>query len=89
MQFVTSKLKRFDFHRKTVSEVNDRTLSGAIITIVTIVAVAVLLYSNISEYFSTDMVNHMTLDSTIGYEDVQLKFEVVFSNIPCGGNTSD
>ena len=89
MQFISSKLKRFDFHRKTVAEINDQTLSGAFISIISFLLVAALLYSNFVEYFSTDMINHMTLDHSVGLEDVEVKFEVVLSNVKCDGIHAD
>lgn len=83
MQFVSSKLKRFDFHRKTVNEVNDKTLSGAIITLISGCIILYLLYSNIAEYFSTSQINHMMPDTTVGTEDVELKFLVSFDDVKC------
>lgn len=83
MQFVTSKLKRFDFHKKAVSEVHERTVCGAFITVISGVIITYLLCANVMEYFSTKEINHMVPDTTIGHEDVELKFSVLFHHVKC------
>ena len=85
MHFLSSKLKKFDFHRKTVDSVKDQTFSGAIISILSIVIILTLLYSSIGEYFSKEEVNHMVPDLTIGTEDVLIKFKLIFHNVLCEG----
>ena len=83
MQFVTSKLKRFDFHRKVKSDVHERTLCGAFITVISGLIIMYLLYTNIMDYFSPTEINHMIPDNTIGHEDVTLKFSVMFRYVQC------
>ena len=83
MHFVTSKLKRFDFHKKVKSDVHERTLCGAFITMISGIAITYLLYTNVMEYLSPTEINHMVPDLTIGHEDVTLKFSVTFRHVKC------
>ena len=83
MQFVTAKLKRFDFHKKVKSDVHERTLSGAFITVISGIIVIYLLFTNIMEYLNPTEINHMVPDTTIGHEDVTLKFSVSFRHVNC------
>ena len=85
MHFITSKLKRFDIHRKTVDSVNDQTISGALITILSSFIIFILVYSSILEYYSPEEINHMIPDYSVGFEEVQINFRVVFTNVPCKG----
>ena len=85
MQFISSKLKKFDVHRKTTDAVKDQTLAGAVITVLSFIIIGLLLHSNIAEYFKTDRSTRMILDKTVGIEDVKLVFNVSFYFVPCKG----
>ena len=85
MQFITSKLKRFDIHRKTIEGIHDQTIAGALVTILSTIIIMFLIYSNISEYFSTEQINHMVPDKSVGLEDIQINFIVDFFHVPCAG----
>ena len=84
MQFITSKLKKFDFHRKAATETQSQTVSGAIITLISILTVTWLLFSNLYSYISIgEIENHMYPDKGLGVEDVQLKFDIEFLGVDC------
>lgn len=83
MNFITSRLKRFDVHVKTVDSVNQQTLIGAFVTICCVAVVCILTTSEISTYLEKDTINHLVMDQSNGSGDVILKYEVEFLNIPC------
>lgn len=85
MQFISSKLKKFDVHRKTTDSVKDQTVAGAVITVLSFIIIGLLLYSNIAEYFKADIATRMVLDNSVGIEDVKLVFNVSFFFVPCKG----
>jgi len=88
MQFISSKLKRFDVHRKTADTVKDQTVVGAIITVLSFVIIALLLYSNMVEYFKAEESTRMVLDKSVGIEDVKIIFNVSFYFVQCKGKHS-
>lgn len=84
MHFLSSKLKRFDVHTKTIDGVNDQqTVTGAIITIVTVIIVFILTISEIREYSKVDVVSRMVADTTVGVADVEIVFDIEFSKTSC------
>lgn len=84
MHFLSSRLKRFDVHTKTIDGVNDQqTLSGAILTIVTVVLVILLILSEFSQYMHVGIEDRMVPDSSVGVEDVAIQFDIEFDKTPC------
>jgi len=84
MQFLSSKLKRFDIHTKTIDGVNDQqTVVGAIITIITVLLVFVLVTSEVGQFMTINMEDRMIPDSTVGVEDVAIQFDITFDKTPC------
>ena len=84
MHFLSSKLKRFDIHTKTIDGVNDQqTVTGAVITIVTVVIVAILVISEFVEYRRIDILSKMVADTTVGVADVEINFDIEFFKTSC------
>jgi len=69
-----SKFNRFDVHVKAVDGVNQKTILGACITLLSIVIVLVLVLSEISIFFKVDVISRMVADNTVGIESVRLDF---------------
>lgn len=69
-----AKFKRFDFHIKAVDGVNQKTILGAIITLLSTVLVIVLILSEISLFLKIDVISRMVADNTVGIESVRLDF---------------
>jgi hypothetical protein len=80
-------LKRFDIHTKAIEGVHQQTILGAVLTVVTTILVFILLFSEISVFFTTDVVSRMVIDTTGGVEAVKLEFDISFPTISCDGIT--
>lgn len=78
-----NRFKKFDAYVKTVDGVNQQTLLGAIITIVSAILVSILLFSEIILYAKVDVVSRMATDKIGGVESVRLKFDIEFQGISC------
>lgn len=75
--------KKFDVHIKAVDGVNQQTVLGAALTLISTVLVLVLIMSEISVFNKVDVVSRMLADNTAGVESVKLEFDVNFFNAPC------
>lgn len=80
---MSSFLKKFDVHLKTVDGVTQQTVLGALMTIISIVTVIVLLTSETNQYFQKDFVSRMIRDTTQGVESVKLLVDIEFKKIKC------
>mmetsp|Transcript_81220 Transcript_81220/g.159403 ORF Transcript_81220/g.159403 Transcript_81220/m.159403 type:complete len:304 (+) Transcript_81220:74-985(+) len=78
-----SSFKKFDIHVKAVDGVNQQTLLGAIITIISTILVSVLIFSEISYFMKVDVVSRMLTDKTAGIEAVRLEFDLQFYDVSC------
>lgn len=78
-----ASLKRFDIHVKAVDGVNQQTILGAIITIISTILVAVLIFTEISAFMKIDVVSRMLTDKSVGIEAVKLEFDLQFYDVSC------
>lgn len=85
MNYLSSKLKKFDVHIKTVEGVNQQTILGALFTIITFILTILLIYSEIILYLNKDSIHHMVVDQKGGLETVRLDFDFEFHKISCAG----
>lgn len=84
MHFLSSKLKKFDIHTKTIDGVHDQqTVTGAVITVISAVIVFLLVMTQFNEYQQVDIVSRMVADSTVGVEDVEIIFDIEFYKTSC------
>jgi hypothetical protein len=74
-----AKFNRFDVHVKAVDGVNQKTILGACITLLSVVIVLVLVLSEISIVFKVDVISRMVADNTVGIESVRLDYGVVLT----------
>ena len=74
-----AKFNRFDVHVKAVDGVNQKTILGACITLLSVVIVLVLVLSEISIFFKVDVISRMVADNTVGIESVRLDYGIVLS----------
>jgi len=73
-----SRLKRFDVHVKAVDGVNQKTLLGALITLISTVIVIVLVLSEVSIFLKIDVISRMVADNSVGIESIKLDFGIKF-----------
>ncbi len=78
-----SKLKKFDVHTKVVDGVNQQTVLGAILTVVSVILVVILLVSEISVFMKVDVASRMVADNTAGIESVKLEIDIEFLTVSC------
>ncbi len=86
MHFISSKLKNFDFHRKTKEEVNSQTVGGAFMTLLSLIIIPWLLFTNISNYLKTEKISRMIADNSVGVDAVNILFDIDFQEITCESN---
>jgi hypothetical protein len=77
------KFKKFDIHVKAVEGVNQQTILGAFITLVSVVVVVVLLISELTLFLKVDVVSRMVADTSAGFESVKLEIDVEFYSVSC------
>ena len=78
-----SKLKQFDMHIKAVEGVNQQTILGACITLISTFLVIVLLISEINLFLKIDVVSRMVADNSAGVESIQLVFDIDLYHVSC------
>lgn len=69
-----TKFKRFDVHVKAVDGVNQKTILGACITIISAAVVIILVLSELNLFLKVDVISRMVADNTVGIESVRLDF---------------
>jgi len=90
MQFIRSKLpsfgdnfRKFDAHRKTKDVYQHQTLSGAIITIMSIIIVLFLVSNEFLEYNNVEILSTMVPDKTVGIESIDIQFSLIMKQVTC------
>ena len=79
-----SKLKRFDVWQKPkVDEVFERTIFGAVVSVISICVVVMLVITEFSSYMKTDVASKMALDTLIGVSNTRIDFDLVFDGAEC------
>ena len=76
------KLLSLDQHAKTLDEFRIRTKSGAVFSIIALVAMFVLFCSEFYSYVSTTKVDHLVVDSSKG-SLMKISFDITFPSMPC------
>lgn len=75
--------KSFDAHIKAVDGVNQKTVIGAIITIISFVVVISLLVSELSIFLNVETVSRMVADTSVGVQSIKLEVDISFYDVPC------
>ena len=78
-------VKSFDMHIKTLDGVTKQTVLGALMTFVAAAVVFSLFWSEVSSYWTPNIVSRMQADNLLGrYEEsVNLHVNIDFMHIPC------
>jgi hypothetical protein len=77
------KLDRFDVHIKTIEGVNQQTILGAILTIISTLVIIVLIFSETSRYMTKDVVSRMLTDTHQSQESVKIVLDIDFPYLHC------
>lgn len=74
---------KFDAHLKAVDGVNQKTMVGGCLTLISTLLVLVLIFSEVSLYLQVDVVSRMIADTTASMESVKLVYDIEFYKVPC------
>ena len=77
-----SRLRDFDAYPKTIQDYQVRTLPGAAVSILGIVAMALLFLGELSLYLTVQTDHQLSVDTTRG-EKLKINFNVSFHRMPC------
>ncbi|ODV89572.1 hypothetical protein CANCADRAFT_141066 [Tortispora caseinolytica NRRL Y-17796] len=80
---MASPLRAYDLFVKTAEDARVRTTSGGMITLVSILVMIVLTFSEWKEYTSTEYKPQLVVDTLRG-EDMSIYINISFPTIPCG-----
>ena len=66
------KFKKFDFYVKTSEGVNDQTLIGSLMTVICLLLISFLSYTELNAYLTKNYESHVQVDRSVGAEAVLL-----------------
>eukprot|EP01041_Mallomonas_annulata_P001094 gene1094-2128_t len=75
-------LRKLDAYPKAIEEFRIKTVSGAIISIVSIVLMVVLFLSELSYYYKIDTVDNLYINTTRAAK-LKVDFDITFHGLPC------
>ncbi len=79
----TMSFRKLDIYSKTVDGVTTQTRIGGGVTIVAIVLISFLIFSNVFDYFQQDIVSRMVVDSAAAKNVIIIRFNIDFPQLPC------
>jgi len=77
-----ARLKSFDAYPKTLDDFRVRTMSGAIVSIISGIFILWLFFSEVYLYLSVDVQPELFVDTTRG-EKLKINMDIVFHKLPC------
>jgi len=75
-------LRQFDVHPKTIEEAKEKSLAGAIVTLIAVFLAFLLILSELGEYLSPNRENVLTVNHNLG-EKMKINFRINFLSLPC------
>lgn len=82
-------LKHFDAYRKPMDDFRVKTLSGGLVTLIATIVIGLLIVMETRQFLSTDVLEHLFVDSTTSDERVHIEFDITFNKLPCNFITVD
>ena len=77
------RLSSFDVYPKTLSEFRQRTLTGGIVSILTIVLVLLLTCMELVDFVQVKTVEHLYVDTSRGSPPMRINIHISFPALPC------
>ncbi|XP_019878488.1 endoplasmic reticulum-Golgi intermediate compartment protein 3 [Aethina tumida] len=76
------KLKRFDAYPKTLEDVRIKTYGGAIITIISVIIMSLLFWSEFNDYLSSNISEELFVDTSRS-PNIQINLDFVIPTVSC------
>ena len=86
---VTNHIKKLDVYRKLPTDLTEPTASGAIISLVATIVMALLFLSEFNTYLSVGTQSEMFVDINRGGDKLIINFDIELPRFPCSGLTVD
>ncbi|CDW55645.1 Endoplasmic reticulum-Golgi intermediate compartm ent protein 3 [Trichuris trichiura] len=83
LRSIFQKVRRFDAYSKPLEDCRVRTLSGGAVTVVCVILMVVLFVSQLKSYLSTEIVEELFVDTTVGDEHLKINFDILFPALDC------
>ena len=64
-------------------DLTESTLSGAFVSIISLVIMGLLFFSELRNYLSLNESSEMYIDETSGTEKIRVNLDIIFPNLPC------
>mmetsp|Transcript_28495 Transcript_28495/g.88642 ORF Transcript_28495/g.88642 Transcript_28495/m.88642 type:complete len:365 (+) Transcript_28495:88-1182(+) len=77
-----AQLRRFDVYSKVHDDYRVRTKSGGLISLVSIVIMAVLFFSELDSYLTAEVVDHIIVDTTLN-QKLPIGLNITFPHLRC------
>jgi len=71
-----------DLYPKAIDEFRTKTVSGSIVSIISILVMMVLFFSELVYYFKTDTTDNLYINTTRA-QSLSVSFDITFHNLPC------
>ncbi|OMJ23726.1 putative endoplasmic reticulum-Golgi intermediate compartment protein 3 [Smittium culicis] len=79
---IFSKIQAFDAYAKTMDDFKVRTISGAVVTVVSVLTVLILLISEYRNYKTVNMSSELIVDKQ-RMEKMKIQLDITFHKAPC------
>mmetsp|Transcript_35422 Transcript_35422/g.75507 ORF Transcript_35422/g.75507 Transcript_35422/m.75507 type:complete len:371 (+) Transcript_35422:248-1360(+) len=79
---VLSHFKEFDVYTKVHEDYRVRTQSGGLISLVSIITMGILFFSELEHYFNVDVVDHIVVDTTLD-QKLPIGINITFPHLRC------
>lgn len=79
---LTSSIKKLDFYSKVHDDYRIKTQSGGLISLVSFITIAVLFFSELNNYLTVEVVDHIIVDTTLN-QKLPIGLNITFPHLRC------
>ncbi|KAL1244503.1 Endoplasmic reticulum-Golgi intermediate compartment protein [Trichinella spiralis] len=80
---VIRQMRRLDAYSKPVEDFRIRTAFGGTVTLISSVVIGILFFNELMIYLSTEIVEELLVDTTVGDARLKINFDIVFPAMAC------
>ncbi len=80
---ISGRLKSFDMYKKLPRDLTEPTLSGAMVSIVSVIIMIILFTSELAAYIEIDETSEMYVDVSHSSDKIRVNLDVTFPRFPC------